>query len=90
MKLSITNANHYIAKLLFKARRCGCLLARRSTKGTRAVFVYSFYLQTQEGKEGETEKVYSFSNKETNYKGLSNCMGNSQGIFLETFCSKPH
>lgn len=90
MKLSITNVNHYIAKLLFKASGVDVYGRAAPQKGTRAVFVSSFYLQTQEGKEGETEKVYSFSNKETNYKGLSNCLGNSQGIFVETFCSEPH
>lgn len=31
----------------------------------------------------ETENVYSLSNKETNYKGLSNCVGNSQEILLK-------
>lgn len=46
-------------------------------------FSLQFHLPSQEGEEGETKDVYSFSNKETNYKGLSNCMGNSQEIFLE-------
>lgn len=88
VKLSITNVNHYIAKLLFKASGVDVYGRDAPQKGPCAVFVSSFYLQTQEGKEGETEKVYSFSNKETNYKGLSNCLGNSQRIFVETFCSK--
>lgn len=48
-------------------------------------FCLQFHLPTQEGKEaeGRTENVYSFSNKETNYNGLSNCMGNSRGIFSQ-------
>lgn len=88
VKLSITNVNHYIAKLLFKASGVDVYGRTAPQKGPCAVFVSSFYLQTQEGKEAETERVYSFSNKETNYKGLSNCLGNSRRIFVETFCSK--
>lgn len=48
-------------------------------------FCLQFHLPTQEGKEGRggPQNVYSFSNKETNYNGLSNCMGNSRGIFSQ-------
>lgn len=88
VKLSITNVNHYMAKLLFKASSGDVYGAPQ--KGPRAVFVSTFYLQTQEGDEEEKEEVYSFSNTETNYKGLSNCLGKSQRIFVETFCSQLH